>query len=118
MTAKTVAVMRIDRPSRMKNRMTSAPIRGMYVIQLRMLSICSSALRFGEEIHDGDEHDARAHHQGIVLNEAALHAAESARCAAAGVGHAVDQAVDDVLVEQVRSVAERKNRDVPRQVDQ
>src|SRR5262252_2672620 len=106
MIAKTVAVMRIDRPSRMKNRMTSAPIRGMYVIQLRMLSICSSAaLRFGEEIHDGDEHDARAHHQGIVLNEAALHAAESARRAAAGVRDTIDQAVDDVFVEQIRSVA-------------
>ena len=86
-----------------------------------MLSIRLGAprpLRFGEEINNGDEDDARAHHQGIVLNEAALHAAEHPGAAARRAGHAVDQTVDHVLVEQRRPVPEREDGDVPGQIDQ
>src|SRR2546430_4371100 len=75
-------------------------------------------LRLQKQIDDGDEDDAAAHDQGVVLHGAALHSAEEARAAARRVGDAVDEAVDDVLVEQVRAVPEREDGDVPGQVDQ
>src|SRR5687768_6586678 len=104
----------------MKNRMTSAPTSGMYVMMFSIGSIEASLplLRLHEQIHERDQDDASAHDQRVVLHEAALHAAKHHGAAFGAPGHAVHRAVDDVLVEQIRAVAEGDHGEMAHAVDQ